>query len=90
MAFGIRFKKNGVDSVRMVSRLCKTLGYVNVSANGSLTVPELADGTPWYDVKSSGANNLFCPNVTFSGTTMTWAYQDSAHKSPAVILYGIR
>lgn len=61
-------------------------------ANGSATIPDLATGTPFgvFNAFYTGSNDEgINPNVTFSGTTITWYYNTTPYiYSPITLING--
>lgn len=87
---GIRVRTPaGVITFDSSVRTGRIIGYVDVSADGSLSNALLADGTPFSLChRLAGTDGQQTPAVTFSGTTMTWTYP-AGNKSNTRILYGV-
>jgi hypothetical protein len=82
--------------VDITTRLSRFLGSVNSgTSGGSISVPDLAQGTPFYFVIISGGAvpvGSFGPEVTFSGTnntTMSWSFASGRTPLAATIYYGV-
>ncbi len=55
-------------------------------------MPDLVQGTPFYFVIISGGAvpiGSFGPEVTFSGTTMSWTFASGRTPLAATIFYGV-
>lgn len=79
--------------VDITTRLSRFLGSVNSGTSaGSISVPDLVQGTPFYFVIISGGAvpvGSFGPEVTFSGTTMSWTFAPGRTPLAATIFYGV-
>lgn len=93
MARGIRVRTAaGIVSVDTSYRVGRMLGYVDVSADGSMTHDGFSQGTPTWSVVPLQASSLFrFPRVTFSGPTMIWTYPSISGVPNGVcrIFYGV-
>lgn len=74
-------------------RIGRIFGSVHVTDNGSMNVPQFAEGTPFYVCLGETGNDYNPPNVSVSGTTLQWSYAafpppSGTTKSPATILFG--
>jgi hypothetical protein len=87
------YNSSGVLIFSTTQRLGKVLGTQSISSNGNTTVAGTALGTPFaFAPSSTGSDewpNSFgqdanWPEVTFSGTTMTWVTAVAAE-----IVYGV-
>jgi hypothetical protein len=77
----------------------RILGYVDVTASGSMTVPGFAapsGGTVVPFARAMGnsppaASTAYAmiPEVTISGTTLSWTYPAAVTAAPATITYGV-
>lgn len=95
MAYGLRvWDAAGNLTLDTSTRLGRVLGFVEVSANGSLTVPEFDQGQGFARVNTTGndigpnAQYGWPPSVSISGTTLSWSYP-STTRGPAIIVYGV-
>ncbi len=61
---------------------------ISTNQNGSVTESAFGDGTPFYFVLMSGNQGQTCPDISFSGTTMTWSKATSSNFSGS-IFYGV-
>lgn len=88
---------NGNKVLDTSDRLTRVVGYRDVQASGTLTDGGLGMGTPFFvcnfmgDV--AGVPNpmgmpLWPPKISFSGTTMTWAFETENVRKWRLI-YGI-
>lgn len=70
------------------------LGVVDTGkSNGSITNPLLAKGKPVFGGANPVAGTGYTvPDVTFSGTTMSWSFKVSGanYNQPCRIIYGVR
>lgn len=89
------YNSDGTLQLNLASRLTKYLGSVQTSAqaSGSISNGYLGSGTPWHSVSMESDNYStggIPPNVSFSGTTMSWVPDAQASaNSPCTIIYGI-
>ena len=94
MNYGLRIIQNGNVLIDLGTRLGRVIGSIEVTANGSMAVTGFSTGAgfakvlPTVDVAGVGVF-AFPPEATISGTTLSWAYPDSNHRGPAVIVYGV-
>jgi hypothetical protein len=68
------------------------LGSIDTgNVDGSTTNAALTSGTPFAVVllKSGSTFGFKTPDVTFSGTTMSWTYDGATSKNDATILFGV-
>lgn len=94
--FRVRDAAN-VVRINIEDRLTKIIGYVEQApmatvgsggrfvappgANGSLVVPEFAQGAPFFFVVPAGqvsAYQFMPPTITITGTTLSWTWPDAA------------
>lgn len=61
---------------------------ISTNQNGSVTNSGFSDGTPFYFAVSSTDQGQTSPNVTFSGTTMSWTKATSTNFSGS-LFYGV-
>lgn len=90
----IRNPTTGAVVVDADGRMGRVIGYIQVSANGSMDVPAFATGVGLAKVHNAtgftdGLYNAM-PQVTISGTTMTWTYPANAPVFAAIIIYMVR
>lgn len=95
MAYGLRvWDASGNLTLDTSTRLGRVLGYVEVTTDGSLTVPGFSTGTAFARVNTTGnsvgpdAEYSWPPNISISNNTLSWSYPSST-KGPAVIIYGV-
>lgn len=90
MAYGLRtYDAAGNIMVDTSTRLTRVLGSTTVSSTGSVTVPEFAtDGSPWYAVFVDQSTPYAEPEITFSGTTLSWNYGSASPRATVFIIYG--
>lgn len=99
MPAGIQvFDQSGNLVVNIQDRLAKIIGSARVTANGSVTDPNLLQGTPFYAFQQEGiwgfvTMNVLRPNFSVSGSTISWTYSASSGQNPYTIkgnlFYGI-
>ncbi|MDF4024142.1 hypothetical protein P3W24_04045 [Luteibacter sp. PPL201] len=80
MAVGVRIKdRNGNIVVDFTSKLPRIIGYIDTNGSaGSINVPELALGNAYWVVSPiSGTSGRGSPNVSISGTTLSWSYPNA-------------
>ncbi|QOK96592.1 hypothetical protein HF909_09175 [Ralstonia pseudosolanacearum] len=89
MGQGIQvFNADGSLQFDSSSRLSRVLGQVYSGTDpGSISVPGFVQGTPWYHCIGVG-NSALIPEVSISGTTLSWAFPWATH-NPALIIYGV-
>jgi hypothetical protein len=92
------FDQSGNLMVNIQDRLAKIIGSARVTANGSVTDPNLLQGTPFYAFQQEGiwgfvTMNVLRPNFSVSGSTISWTYSASSGQNPYTIkgnlFYGI-
>ncbi len=87
--------QNGNVRVDMTRRYCRFFGSIRVSQNGSINIPELAQGMPFFVITPVGSLGIHGkkPVVTVSGTVMSYQYlwvQTGGDYSATVdIYYGV-
>lgn len=76
--------------VSLDSRLPRIIGQVNTgTTNGSITNAALANGTPFAIPLPSDANSSrVTVNIIFSGTTMSWYFDNTPPTVGYTLLYG--
>ncbi len=78
--------------VDITTRLNRVLGRIDVNkANGSESNSGLSQGNPYFIILGQDVG-LISPNVSISGTTITWTYDVVApdeYKDNTIILYGV-
>lgn len=86
MTAGFRtFDANGNPEITITTRFTRILGVVDATGPGSITVPELAEGTPFMvpRPRSTGANIFSSGGIgTISGNVVSWS-------GAAQFMYGI-
>lgn len=99
MAYGLRvWDASGTLTVDISSNLSRVLGVLHIAANaddGSISVPDFAQGTPWsnssaetYTGEDTWADT-YIPFITISGTTLSWSFPASTHKPACYVVYGV-
>lgn len=85
------FDANGAQVISVTDRICRVLGTLDVSANGSTANAGLLNGTPWWAVKqiSASTTDANYPEITVSGSTLSWVYPSWGARVPVTILYGV-
>jgi hypothetical protein len=92
------FDQSGNLIVNVQDRLAKIIGSARVTANGSVTDPNLLQGTPFYAFQQEGifgfiSMNCLRPNFSVSASTISWTYSASAGSNPFTIVgnlyYGV-
>ena len=104
MAYGLRvWDASGNLIVDASTRLGRIIGWIpeaQALSNGSITVPEFSEGTPFslflnpqaaveFYSKSQPVGPYGFPVVTFSGNTMSWTYDANIIRQPVAIAYGV-
>lgn len=93
MAFGLRVKDaSGNVHLDLSRRLGRILGFTDTGAanSGSVTDANLALGNPFFfSVPLSAAVTYFSPQISFSGTTLNWAWTNTIYQTSSRIFYGI-
>lgn len=84
--------ENGNQTFGPGDRIMRLLGTIDVTANGSMSVPLTAGNTLVVQCLSRYYDDYNPPNVTVSGNTISWSYSafptpSGTVKSPATILY---
>lgn len=64
------------------------LDFTSVAQSGNITDANFANGTPFYFGQGDLSNSLAIPNISFSGTTMTWTANAYAPYN-GFIYYGV-
>lgn len=97
MAYGLRLWDAASNLVLDTSdRVGRVLGFLYVTDDGSMNVPDFALGDPFAKAMGtafihdpiSGQDITFAPYADISGTTLSWFYP--ATKAPALIVYGVK
>lgn len=88
------FNAQGVDILDITSNLGLHLGTIETGTKaGSIVVPGFAQGTPFYMIQGENpayAGTNAVPNVTISGTTLSWSWPHQyGYFSSVIIIYGI-
>lgn len=86
---------NGATLVSYTSRIGRQLGSLNTgTSNGSVYLPELAQGVPWMATLSPGASggSLNTPAIVMSGYTISWSFVAGmpGDRRGVKIVYGVR
>lgn len=85
------FNASGQIIFNTEDRLTRLLGFQIISGNGSIVVPALATGTPFFFVHLiNGTGNPLTtyPRPSISGTTISWLTQSTPYTS-AELYYGV-
>lgn len=100
MSYGIRiYDESGRTLLDSSHRSGRFLGSISTSgANGSISVPAFAQGTPFavvldenFSITDIYTFKPWLPLVNISGTTLSWNYDaaGSAYRANAQIVYGV-
>lgn len=99
MAIGLRVRDRvtGVVTLDVTDTLTRIIGMVNSGfSSGSISVPEFANGRPWYYTDGPSFSNPFRFGrqvvVTISGTTLSWSFSQGIPAdayNATNIVYGI-
>lgn len=94
MSFGLEvYDESGNPTLTLTDRVGRILGsVVSGTSAGSITVPALATGTPFYILRSEWLGVTLCPpTVTISGTQISWTFADPTftERVSAEIFYGV-
>ncbi|MGE8688634.1 MAG: hypothetical protein ACN6PJ_15940 [Achromobacter sp.] len=85
---------NGATLVSYTSKIGRQLGSVNTgTSNGSVYLPELAQGIPWIATLSPGGGPFqSTPAIAMSGYTISWTFVEGmpGDRRPIKIVYGVR
>ncbi|RRU23567.1 hypothetical protein [Stenotrophomonas sp. 278] len=82
----------GQPVISVTDRLPRTLGTVwTGTTSGSVGHAGLEQGEPWFTILGQEIGYV-SPEVSFSGTTMTWTFESAvtAFRDNCLILYGVR
>lgn len=77
------------DSSARLSRTSAAQTTITAGSTGSVTVPNASEGTIWYSLLSSSGGSWYLPNLSVSGSTISWS--PSPLNTPAVdvgLVYG--
>lgn len=76
------FDASGAERLSLTDRLTRVVGTIPASSvSGSIDVPAFSLGTPfWFLLEQT---EIFGPEVTISGTTLSWV------KNASTIMYGV-
>lgn len=92
MAYGLQvFDAAGNLTLDTADSLTRLIGSVTVSANGSLSDTAFLTGRPFYYLIATTSGGI-TPEVSFSGSTMTWTYTPTATFSTLgtfILVYGV-
>lgn len=94
MAAGFEvFDANGATVISVTDKLCRILGSVDITSNGSTTNPGLLNGTPWWACRQISASSVDAtyPNISVSGSTISWSYNEDyvGGRVPVSLVYGV-
>jgi hypothetical protein len=85
-------------TVDLTTRLPRVLGTRSITQAGSLSDPNLSQGTPFYIFQQAGvfyhiSGDTALPNFVISGNTISWSYSaasGSHHTNvPGTLFYGV-
>lgn len=83
----------GRPTVRLTDRLGAIVGVFSTGTSpGSITLPGLSRGTPFYTVQTGwssavGASNL--PQISISGTTVSWSIPFPGDTQSVIVYVGV-
>jgi hypothetical protein len=92
------FDPQGRPWLSITDRITRYLGQHTTQTvdDGSIYVPELALGAPWFCVLPTNGNpGLSMPDITISGQTLSWRYHSfnnwlpPQYRTPFTIIYGV-
>lgn len=87
MSYGLEvYDASGNVILTVTDRITRLLGTATFNASGSVTDARFADGTPWWFVQPTTSSGNESPDITFSGTTLSWSNPGGGSFS---IIYGI-
>lgn len=94
MTVGIRIRdKNGNIVLDFNDRITRVLGSLTTTTvNGSVSIPALAGGTPWYYINAPQQfNQTFqVPDVTIDNNGISWSYRLNNKTNVGVsLIYGL-
>ena len=94
MAYGLRVKNAAGDEiVSITDHLGRVIGTVTTgTSSGSVSNAALAEaGAEPFGITYSLSSDpyLVQPNVSFSGSTMSWSWTDPAEATSCMIIYGV-
>lgn len=94
MSFGLEvYGQDGNVTLSVTDRAGRILGSVNSGTSpGSINVPALSSGSPFYILRSEWLGVTLCPpTVTISGTQISWTFADPTFtdRVAAEIFYGV-
>lgn len=96
MSFGLEtFLADGSLHSTYDTSLGRVIGSMALStSNGSVAVPALSQGKPWYVAVPAfdETTNVYPPTVTISGTTISWTWPaiGQQYRAATVLIYGVR
>lgn len=96
MAYGLRVRdgSTGAITLDVTDRITRFGGAFDTgTADGSVSIPMLSGGTPWFHVQDSDpfSGTSDSPNVTISGNAISWAFPAGSTyaKRSVHVLYGV-
>lgn len=86
------FDGGGTLVHNITDRLTRYIGNTVISGAGSFNVPDFALGTGWFFITpyinfGTALNSL--PEVTISGTTLSWTTDSGGTNAPVTVHYGV-
>lgn len=89
----VRDRLTGKIKIGPGDRITRQLGSITVSGNGSLNVPEFAQGKPWIipqEINPANISNTMPSFAYVQGNTIQWRLQPTAYPNRATrVIYGV-
>lgn len=93
MAHGLQVYNSSGGIVHDISdRLTRYIGNAVISGSGSFQVPDFALGAGWYfttPLINFGTSFSSLPEITISGTTLSWTTDSASSTAPVTVHYGV-
>ena len=87
------FDENGEKTLSLTSRITRVIGSISTphgkNKSGSINVPELLSGNPWFFVYIVGSGTGIQPKVSVSGSVLSWSSEGDWSLEPCIIYYGV-
>ncbi len=84
---------DGSPIITGLTKCARQFGEVTTgTADGAISIPELASGSPWIATLTLGAaNSLSAPQIFLNGTVISWTFSAApGARASAKILYGVK